>query len=145
MTPLVETSFEATEAEAEALLDIIVEANQDNGISSKGSDELMVRLKHPETGALIGGLYAERYYGWLFVRYLAVPKALRGQGWGTRLLQMAEARARECGCIGLWLDTFSFQAASFYRQHGFESFGQIDHYPPGHERVFFQKRLSAAP
>ena len=144
MTPLIETSFDATEAEAEALLDIIVEANRRNGVPSDDSDEMIIRLQHPDSGALIGGLYAERYYGWLYVRLLAVPEVLRGQGWGTRLLEMAEARARVCGCVGVWLDSFSFQAAPFYRQRGYIEFGAIDSYPPGHQRVFFHKRLAGA-
>ena len=144
MTPIFETSLEATEAEAGTLLDIIVAHNEAQGISSEGDGELMIRLKHPDTGALIGGLYAERYYGWLIVRYLAVPSELRGQGLGTRLLGMAEDHAREHSCIGMWLDTFSFQAPAFYRRHGFESFGEIDTYPPGHRRCFFEKRLQAA-
>lgn len=141
MTPIIETSLEATEAEAEALLDIIVEANEAAGIPSQESEELIIRLKHPGTGAMIGGLYGELYYGWLHVRYLAVPPGLRGQGLGSRLLGMAEAHARERGCAGLWLDTFSFQAPAFYRRHGFLQFGEIGGYPPGHRRCFFEKRL----
>ena len=143
MKPLIEIAFDATESEAESLLDIIVQANEDAGIPSQEGDELMIRLKHPDTGALIGGLYAERYYRWLFVRYLAVPRSMRGEGIGTHLLGMAEARAKETDCIGIWLDTFSFQAAPFYRKHGYRQFGEIADYPPGHQRVFFQKRFDA--
>ncbi len=141
MTPIFETSLEATEAEAEALLDIIVAYNEASGIASRESEELMIRLKHPDTGALIGGLYAELYYGWLHIRYLALPPELRGRGLGARLLGMAEAHARKRHCVGLWLDTFSFQAADFYRRLGFESFGAIEGYPPSHRRCFLQKRL----
>ena len=144
MTPIIETSLEATEAEAEALLDIIAAANEASGIHSQLSEELILRLRDPDTGAMIGGLYGELYYGWLHIRYLAVPPELRGQGLGSRLLGMAEAHARERACIGLWLDTFSFQAAEFYRRHGFAGFGEIEGYPPGHRRCFFQKRLAAA-
>jgi hypothetical protein len=44
--------------------------------------------------------------------------------------------------VGVWLDTFDFQAPEFYRQHGYVEFGHIDDYPPGHKRYFFQKRLA---
>lgn len=145
MTPTIETSLEATEAEAEALLDIIVAYNESKGIDSSFSEELMIRLKHPETGALVGGLYGELYYEWLHVRYLAVPPESRGQGLGSQLLAMAEAHARERGCVGLWLDTFSFQAPDFYRRHGFVGVGEIAGYPRGHRRCFFEKRFAAAP
>ncbi len=141
MTPIFETSLEATEAEAEALLDIIVAYNKATGIRSTESEELVIRLKDPDTGELVGGLYAELYFGWLNVRYLAVPPECRGQGLGSRLLGMAQEHARERNCIGVWLDTFSFQAPEFYRRHGYESFGEIESYPPGHRRCFFQKQL----
>lgn len=141
MTPIIETSLEATEAEAQALMDIIIDYNEASGIASQDHEELMLKLRHPDTGAMVGGLYAELYYGWLHIRYLALPTELRGQGLGARLLGMAEAHARERRCVGLWLDTFSFQAAGFYRRYGFEGFGEIEGYPPGHRRCFFQKRL----
>ncbi len=61
---------------------------------------------------------------------------------GSRLMQMAEDLAVEKGCAGIWLDTFDFQAPDFYRRHGYTEFGQqIDDYPPGSKRFFFQKRL----
>ena len=142
MTPILETALEATEAEAEALLALIVDYNEAQGIPSQESGELMLRLKDPGSGALVGGLYAELYYGWLHVRYLAVPPPLRGQGWGTHLLRLAEAHAREQQCSGLWLDTFSFQAPAFYARHGFTCFGRIEDYPRGHARCFFHKRLA---
>jgi ribosomal protein S18 acetylase RimI-like enzyme len=56
-------------------------------------------------------------------------------------MAMAEDLARERGCVGVWLDTFDFQAPEFYRKHGYEQFGRLDDYPPGHQRLFFQKRL----
>jgi hypothetical protein len=43
--------------------------------------------------------------------------------------------------VGIWLDTFDFQAPDFYRGHGFTEFGKLSDYPPGHQRYFFQKRL----
>jgi hypothetical protein len=34
-----------------------------------------------------------------------------------------------------------FQAPEFYRALGYSEFAQINDYPPGHRRFFFQKRL----
>jgi GNAT superfamily N-acetyltransferase len=70
-----------------------------------------------------------------------VREQARGQGTGSELMQMAEQLAREKDCVGIWLDTFDFQAPDFYRRHGFTECGQINDYPPGHQRFFFQKRL----
>lgn len=99
-------------------------------------------LRHPETGATDGGLTARISFGWMFVELLFVPQRLRGQGIGRQLMEQAEAVAREKGCVGIWLDTFSFQAPDFYRKLGYAVFGEIANYPPGSSRFFLHKHLS---
>ncbi|WP_448662331.1 GNAT family N-acetyltransferase [Sphingomonas sp. CJ20] len=93
-------------------------------------------------GERVGGLWGECAYDWMFVEYLAVPEAHRGAGHGAALMAEAEAIARAQGCVGIWLDTFSFQARGFYEKLGFEVFGAIDDYPVGHQRFFLRKRLA---
>ncbi|MDK4740336.1 GNAT family N-acetyltransferase [Rhizobium sp. CNPSo 3464] len=92
-----------------------------------------------EAGEAIGGLWAKLYYDWLFVELLFVPESLRGEKLGSTLLTQAEQIAREKGCVGVWLDTFSFQAPGFYEKQGYERFGSLQDYPRGKERVFFRK------
>jgi GNAT superfamily N-acetyltransferase len=92
-------------------------------------------------GGIMGGLWGRSYYQWLYVDLLFVPDSLRGRGLGTELLARAEAAARAQGCVGVWLDTFEFQAPAFYPRHGYESFGEIGDYPAPHRRHFFSKRL----
>ena len=99
-------------------------------------------LKHPETGAVDGGLTARIGFGWMFVELLFVPERLRGQGIGRRLMEQAEAVAREKGCIGIHLDTFTFQAPGFYQKLGYAVLGEIANYPPGSSRFFLHKHLS---
>lgn len=99
---------------------------------------LLVRDEHD---AILGGLYGHTFYRWLFIELLAVPEQGRGQGIGSKLMQMAEEFAREKDCVGIWLDTFSFQAPEFYRKVGYSECGEILDYPLGHKRHFFQKRL----
>jgi GNAT superfamily N-acetyltransferase len=94
-----------------------------------------------ERGEVLGGLLAMIWGGWLQVGSLWVSEIVRGQGHGPRLLEAAESYARERGCGGVLLDTFSFQAKPFYERHGYTVFGaQADH-PPGHSRFFLEKRL----
>ncbi|NWL75494.1 GNAT family N-acetyltransferase [Pseudomonas taiwanensis] len=100
---------------------------------------LLVRDEH--SNEMLGGLYGEIFYRWLFIELLAIPEHTRGQGTGSRLMNMAEDVAREKGCVGIWLDTFDFQAPAFYQKHGFTKFGHLDDFPPGHKRFYFQKRL----
>ena len=99
-------------------------------------------LKHPETGAADGGLTARIGFGWMFVELLFVPERLRGQGVGRQLMEQAEVVAREHQCVGIWLDTFTFQAPGFYQKLGYAVFGEITNYPPGSSRFFLHKNLS---
>jgi GNAT superfamily N-acetyltransferase len=93
-------------------------------------------------GKALGGLWGWTAWDWLFVQLFWLPEALRGAGLGTTLLRRAEAEAVQRGCRGVWLDSFSFQAPEFYRQQGYEVFGALDDYPPGHRRVFLKKILT---
>lgn len=106
--------------------------------------ELVAWLVRDEQGDIVGGLYGRVFFSWLYIELLVVPEQARGQGTGSTLMQMAEELAREKNCVGIWLDTFDFQAPAFYRKHGFTEIGQIDDYPPGHHHFFFQKRLTQA-
>lgn len=93
-------------------------------------------------GVIVGGLTGATNWDWLYVRLLAVDPLQRGKGLGRQLLQRAEVRARERGCIGVHLDTFSFQALSFYQRCGYEVFGTLPAYPGEHSRYFLYKHLT---
>jgi ribosomal protein S18 acetylase RimI-like enzyme len=103
--------------------------------------ELVAWLVRDEHDEIVGGLYGRVFFRWLYIELLVVPEQARGQGTGSELMRMAEQLAREKECVGIWLDTFDFQAPDFYRKLGFTECGQIDDYPPGRQRFFFQKRL----
>ena len=104
-------------------------------------EPLAIALRDPESGAVTGGLWGSSVVGWLYVDLLVVPEGFRGQGLGTQLLQRAEDIARKRGCIGLWLHTGTFQAPGFYEKLGFQAFGTVPDYPPGHASIFYLKRL----
>ena len=55
-----------------------------------------------EGESIVGGLAGETFSGWLFIRYLWVSDALRGQGIGRKLMGDAERRALERGCHSAW-------------------------------------------
>jgi GNAT superfamily N-acetyltransferase len=106
-----------------------------------GAEKFALLVRDEHTHEVLGGLYGKLLYRWMFIELLAVPEQTRSQGTGSRLMGMAEELAREKNCVGIWLDTFDFQAPDFYRKHGFTEFGQLQDYPPGHQRLFFHKRL----
>ncbi|WP_233284893.1 GNAT family N-acetyltransferase [Agrobacterium tumefaciens] len=91
-----------------------------------------------------GGLKGRTFYSWMFIDWLWVSPSVRGGGIGERLLVKAERVAQERGCIGAYVDTFSFQAPDFYRQSGYEEFGRIDGLPPGHACIWLKKTFAVA-
>jgi uncharacterized protein (DUF924 family)/GNAT superfamily N-acetyltransferase len=96
-------------------------------------------------GEWLGGLTGTLWGGWLHVRILWVDRAARGQGNGARLLQVAEDYAIERGCFAATLETHSFQARPFYERCGYQIFGTLEDYPPGHSKFFLRKQLVANP
>jgi GNAT superfamily N-acetyltransferase len=94
-----------------------------------------------EAGNHVGGLWGKTSYDWLFVELIGVPEEWRGHDYGTALIAEAETIARGHGCVGIWLDTFEFQARGFYEKLGFELFGTLDDHPVGQRRYFLRKRL----
>ena len=90
---------------------------------------------------IIGGILGEIFWDWLHIDLMWINDELRGQGYGHRLLLAIEAEAREQGAKNAFLDTFSFQAPEFYKQHGYRVFGELPGFPSGHQRFFLTKEL----
>lgn len=94
-----------------------------------------------DTGKIQGGVRGTTYWSWCSIDVLAVAEPYRRQGIGSRLLAKAEEIARARDCIGVRLDTTSFQAPSFYIRNGYTEFGRIENYPPGFTRHWFMKKF----
>src|SRR5687768_10452469 len=104
-------------ADREAILHALVSYNDRKGPPS-GSQPLAILLRDPSTEETVGGLWGKSSYDWVFIELLVVPERWRGQNVGTLLLGKAEEVGRERTCVGLWLNTFGFQARGFYEKNG---------------------------
>ncbi len=114
--------------------------HNDQYVASNDDISFAIFLRQAE-GTILGGLLAKAGRGWLHVNTIWVHTSVRGKGYGTRLLHMAEEEARRRGCHSAYLDTFSFQALSFYEQYGYEVFGMLDDFPEGYQRYFMRKSI----
>ncbi len=90
---------------------------------------------------VVGGVIGATYWDWFYLDLMWIKEELRGCGYGHRLMTLAEDEARQRGAKNAYLDTFSFQAPDFYKQHGYQVFGELQDFPPGHQRYFLRKQL----
>jgi GNAT superfamily N-acetyltransferase len=140
MTPELEILASPSLDDREAILAPLRAYNEQAG-GPANSRLLAIVIRDPDGGGIIGGLWGRSSYDWLFIELLVVPEQLRGQQVGTALMTEAERQARERGCVGIWLDTYGFQALGFYRKLGFQPVGEIPDHPRGSTRTFLAKRL----
>ena len=89
----------------------------------------------------MGGLTGHERWGWLYLDCFWLPRPLRGGGWGSRILGVVENEALGRGCHRARLFTYSFQARGFYEKHGYDVYGVLDDYPPGHSQILMRKDL----
>ena len=110
----------------------------------QGGDDHPQRLcfvvKAPDQ-TVAGGVIGIVYWDWLYIDLMWLPDALRGRGYGHQLLTQIEQEARRRGARHVHLDTFSFQAPEFYKQHGYHVFGELPDFPAGHTRYYLTKEL----
>lgn len=107
---------------------------------NRKSTPLAITLR--DKGEIVGGLIGETFLQYLFIELLWIDEAHRGEGYGAKLIRMAEDEARKRDAIGIMLDTMSFQAPDFYRKLGFRDIGRLENYPiNGHTKYWLAKAL----
>ena len=137
--PEIRYSEEELQTDREAIFAMLNEHNHRNG-PPLDYRPFALRLCDAEDKT-IGGLYGRTSYDWLFIEAIVIPEKLRNLGLGRTLLDHTEALARQRNCVGIWLDTFSFQALGFYQKLGFTEFGRLENRPRGCTHYFMQKLL----
>ncbi len=125
-----------------AVLDGLGAYNDATTDASQEGGPLSAVLRDGPDGPVLGGIIGRIYGSWLHLDFFHLPPPLRRAGHGARLLALLEAEARALGAVGAHLETFSFQARAFYERHGYEVYGTIPDYPPGHARHSLLKRLA---
>lgn len=104
-------------------------------------EPVAVYLRHPENQAIIGGLWGIFAGDWLSIELLYVPDEFRSRGIGSSVIKKAEELAAKRGCVGIRLDTFTFQAPGFYEKVGYQAFGKLVDHPKGHAQIYYFKNL----
>ena len=126
--------------EKAAVIDALVAYNDSK--APKENYDAIERFLKDEAGKVVGGIIGNTHWGWLFIKQFWVDESLRGKGVGTKLIRLIESGAMDRGCEWAWLDTFDFQALSFYEKLGYEVLSTLDDFPLGHKRIFLKKKLA---
>ena len=100
-------------------------------------------------GILKGGAGARVNLSAVEIQTLWLDEDRRGNGWGRNIIDAIAAEGRRLGASKILLDTYDFQARSFYGAIGFRVFG-ISDYPTGNSRFYMSRdiqnsTLSGAP
>ncbi len=95
---------------------IMEQAKQKKGMKQLNFFAFFIRN---ENGEIIGGCSGDNMYGGLYVGQLWMAEELRGKGYGTQLMQKAEALAKESKCNFIAVNTFDWEALDFYKKLGF--------------------------
>ena len=102
-----------------------------------------IQIGIEEDGNIVAGLDAcMTAFKILYVSTVFVDAAYRRKGYGTRLIQEMEKRARELGANTIRLDTFSWQGKEFYEALGYQVVGYYENAEDRYEEYFFLKRIS---
>ena len=89
---------------------------------------------------LVGGATGYIAYDWYFLELLHIEKTYRSKRLGSKLLIEIEHFAKQHSLTGIRLETWDFQARSFYEKLGFTVFGELENCPPG-TKLFLMKKL----
>ena len=109
-------------------------------ITNDDYERISIILKNEESH-IVGGLLGWVEWGCFQIEIIWIDEALRGKGLGKELMQKAEQVAAEKGCHLIKLDTFSFQAPTFYQKQGYEIFGELKDFPKGYTQYYLFKRI----
>lgn len=103
-------------------------------------EEVNILLKD-DCGNILGGMLAIVMWNFMHVDIIWIDEAVRGKGYGSQLLRLAEENALVRGCVCVQLDTFNFQAPDFYNKHGYGTVGAVSYTSDKFARYYMVKWL----
>jgi GNAT superfamily N-acetyltransferase len=92
-----------------------------------------------DTETIIGGLWAQLLFDWVYLDLLFVPHEQQRNGIGRELMDRLAQFAEENDATGIWLETFAFQARGFYEKCGYEVFATLKGRDPGTDQYLMRR------
>lgn len=137
-----QVALEATPqaGDIQAILQGLVDFNTEQLGGEK--QQYLLATVRDASGAVVGGVFGATYMRWLHVQAIWLSPALRGGGYGSVLMRLAEQEALRRGCRNAFVETLSFQALPFYEKLGYRVFSTLEGMPPGGARYALTKELA---
>ena len=132
-------NISATEQETKYIREALYQFNNER--VGKDNHTPLNIIEYDTNGNSIGGILGGTYWGWMYVDILWVHESHRHKGIGSKLLREAEKKAIGRGCHHVHLDTMSWQAPEFYKNHGYEVIGILPDIPNGNQKYLLMKAL----
>ncbi len=128
-----------SKVEVDRLNNLLFEYNQSK-VRDYSYNDFIIKLED-ESKQMVAGIHCIIGGGWLYIDSLWVKQNLRNEGFGKKLVKMAEDEALKQDCIGIYLYTYSFQSPKFYKKLGFREFGTLNNFAKDHKKQYMVKSL----
>ena len=92
-------------------------------------------------GNMIGSIMGYKTLNLFFITHLYVESKNRCNGYGNKLLEAIENKARLLGCNLLRLNTLNKKTSSLYIRAGFEKTNSISNYMDGFDLLYYHKNI----
>ena len=89
----------------------------------------------------MGGLSGSTFWGWLQLDLLWADLGARGQGFGKKMILMAESEALKRDSPNVYLKFYSFQSEGFFKKLGYRAFARLRGFPKGYSYCYYFKKL----
>ena len=139
----IETERNPSKAEADLLSRGIKSFNEETvrDLEPAEEEKRFHVMARDDEGSLQGGIRATCYWNTLHIELLWISETARGSGIGRKLIQKAEAFARDNGCENALVETTSWQARPFYEKNGYNHMATLSNRPKGHSSHYLNKVL----
>jgi len=92
-------------------------------------------------GSIIGSVMGYKALNLFFITHLYVSSKNRNNGYGYKLLEAIENKAKLLGCNLLRLNTLNKKTSSLYTRAGFEKTSSIANYMSGFDLLYYHKNI----
>lgn len=138
---LEKTNNEPSSQDKKTMVEGMLSYHASKGHIRKEKDEQFSVVIKNDTNKAVGVIWVSFRWGAMHIQTLWIDEGIRKQGWGKKLMEMAEEEAKKRNCYLAYTDTYSWQAPGFYEKLGYKLYGKLDDFPKGNSLSYFCKKL----